>query len=109
MSRDFINDPTVGFDQAPAGPGSNSFANSATTITDGCALAAAASRTVRAALAGAMTHTGRAFRHTQEVAERRALGRECAQSPTVSGDSPHYGQRKLGHGRAVGESLKFSA
>ena len=45
-----------------------------------------------------MTHAGRAFRHMQEVAERLALGRECAQSPTVSKDSLHYGQRKSGGG-----------
>ena len=49
-----------------------------------------------------MTHAGRAFRHMQEVAERLALGRECAQSPTVSKDSLHYGQRKSGEGALSG-------
>jgi len=48
VSGNFINDAAVGVDQAPAGIGSNTFANTATTITDGCESAAAAVRTTRA-------------------------------------------------------------
>lgn len=48
VSGNFINDAAVGLDQAPAGTGSNTFANTATTITNGCVSAAAASRVMRA-------------------------------------------------------------
>jgi hypothetical protein len=42
VSGNFINDAPVGIDQAPAGIGPNSFANTATTMTNGCAVAAVA-------------------------------------------------------------------
>ena len=48
VSGNFINDAAVGVDQAPAAIGSNTFANTATTSTDGCVSSAAASRTTRA-------------------------------------------------------------
>jgi hypothetical protein len=44
VTGNLINDAPVGIDQAPAGIGANTFANTATTITGGCALAAAAAR-----------------------------------------------------------------
>jgi hypothetical protein len=49
LSGNLINDAPVGFDAAPTtvAPGSNTFANTATTITNGCATAAVAARTAR--------------------------------------------------------------
>jgi hypothetical protein len=47
VSGNFINDAPVGLDQAPAGIGQNTFANTTTTITNGCVTAAAAARTTR--------------------------------------------------------------
>jgi hypothetical protein len=47
--NNFINDAPVALDAAPSGSvGSNTFANTATTITDGCAVAAFAPRAPRA-------------------------------------------------------------
>jgi hypothetical protein len=48
VNGNLINDAPVGFDAAPTTmmvPGSNTFANTATTITNGCAAAALAART----------------------------------------------------------------
>jgi hypothetical protein len=47
VSGNFINDAPIGLDQAPAGIGSNSFTNTATTV-NGCAAAAAAPYAMRA-------------------------------------------------------------
>jgi len=48
VSGNFVNDAAIGIAQARAGIGSNAFANTATTVTDGCATAAAASLAVKA-------------------------------------------------------------
>ena len=48
VNGNFINDAPIGIDQASAAVGSNSFANTATTITNGCVAPAVAKRTVRA-------------------------------------------------------------
>jgi hypothetical protein len=47
VSGNFINDAAIGVAQAPAGIGSNTFANTATTISDGCGAAAAAARAMQ--------------------------------------------------------------
>ena len=48
VSGNFINDAPIGIDQASTGIGSNNFANTATTITNGCEASMAAARTMRA-------------------------------------------------------------
>ena len=47
VSGNLVNDAPVGIDQAPAGIGSNSFANTATTVTNACAVAAPSVRSSR--------------------------------------------------------------
>jgi hypothetical protein len=55
VNGNLINDAPVGVDAAPAAIGSNTFANTATTITNGCAAAALAARTVRTSGAARVT------------------------------------------------------
>jgi hypothetical protein len=58
----FINDAAIGFDAAPAGSigsigSNNNLSNTATTITNGCAVAALAHRSMRAASSREQWHT----------------------------------------------------